>query len=769
MSRLGSRGIAVLASSLLMLLLGCGGSGVKTTPPDSVTPGIVTLSPANDVSLEIGSTVAFTSAAQNSSGAALTPSPLISFTSSNPSVVQIASSGLACAGRWDSLVNPQICTPGPVGEAVINAVSVGVSSAPTTVHVHQHVDSVVITPVVTPTPMASCLSKGQTQDYQVNAFNQGIDITPTVGPFNWNLTNQTAATLSTSASGLATGNARVTAAAPGMATFFASAAGVTSPSIQFTTCPVVSITLAVGDSTSNLTSFIESTGSRTITATVYDSSNTQITPTLTWSSSDAGAFTAGGTDIGTASFVKAGSATIIATCQPPLCNSGFPTPQVVFPKNVITGTATGSGTATAATVWIASTKCGVADPTTQVVTNSDDCISTVAPFDTSTNALGVGVDLPANPDSMQFNRQGTNLFLGTDSGRFGAVGLSVVTPNSTTQAAPTLARVNGAPGKVLAISPDGTSVIVADTKDTPNQVFVVTSNALAASLPITGATVASFAPNGTKAYIVATTPGCATAPCSFLYVYSSTEALKKIPLTAPANDVTFLASGAFAYLAGGSSQVTVFKTCDNSPAVDDSSVSADISSLSSVPVFLRASPDSTKIYAFNRTGIELINVATATRAPDDTPPPIAGCTPKSLTFPGRPTVTNQHPGMNASFSFGQGTITPTQLIMHASGSRAYILGSNFNNIIVFNFDTQSTSTIQLSGNSAPLQASLSTDGKTLYVLGQDLTTNVNSVHVIDTTSNADMSQTVISEGLCHARTGVSQTFTCRPDLIAVRP
>ena len=771
MSRLGSRGVTVVACSLIVLCLGCGGSGVSKTPDQTVTPGIVTLSPASDVSIEIGNTVSFTSAAQDSKGTALTPSPPISFTSSNPSVVQVASSGLACAGKWDSLTNPQICTPGPVGEAVITAVSVGVSSPPTTVHVHQHIDSVAITPVATQPPTPSCLSKGSTQDFQVAAFNQGVDITSTVGPFNWNILNQTVATLATTGSGLTKGNVRITAATPGMTSIFATIAGVTSPTVQFITCPVVSISLAVQDT--NQTSFVEASGTKTIAATVFDSSNTQITPSLTWSTSDAAAFTATGTVTGSAGGVKAGSATIIATCQPPVCNIGFPTPQVIYPQNVITGTATGTtGTATTATVWIASTQCGLIDSTTQVVVNSDDCVSTVAPIDTSTNTLGVGVDLPTRPNSIQFSRQATSLYLGTDSGRLGAVGLSVVTPAATTQAAPTLARVNAAPGKVLAISPDGTNIIVSDTADTPNQVFVVSGTSVAATLPITGATAASFSPNGSKAYIVANTPGCTTAPCSLLYVYSSTEALKKIALTAPVNDVTFLASGAFSYLAGGSSssQVPVFKTCDNTPAFDDSNISENISSLASVPLFVRASPDNTKIYAFNQTGIDFINVITMSKPGDPSPTATAtGCEPKSGSFPGRPTVVNQHSNTNASFNFGLGTITPTQLIMHSSGSRAYILGSDFSNIIVFNFDTQSTSTIQLSGNSVPIQASLSTDGKTLYVVARDLTTKVNSVHALDTTTNADTNQIVITEGLCHARPNITQTFTCQPDLIAVRP
>jgi len=761
MSRLVSRGITVLASSLLLFLLGCGGSGVNTPSDQTVTPGIVTLSPASDVSLEIGNTVSFTSAAQDSKGTALTPSPPISFTSSNPSVVQVASSGLACAGKWDSLVNPQICTPGPVGEAVINAVSVGVSSPPTTVHVHQHIDSISITPVVTSTPTPSCLSKGLTQDYQVAAFNQGVDITSTVGPFNWNLANQTVATLSSNASGLGTGQVRITAGAPGMTNIFATVAGVTSPTVQFITCPVVSIALTLQNT--NQTSFIEASGSKGMTATVFDSSNTQITPNLTWSSSDAASFTASGTTTGTASFVKAGSATFIATCQPPTCNIGFPTPKIIYPQNVITGTATGTGTtSTATTVWLASTKCGLVDTTTQQVVNTDDCVSTVAPFETSTNTLGVGVDLPAIPNSIQFNRQGTSAYLGTDSGRLGAVGLSVVTPAASTQTAPTLARVNAAPGKVLAISPDGTNIIVSDIVDTPNQVFVVSGTSVAASLPITGATAASFSPNGSKAFIVATSPtptaACSTPPCGLLYVYSSTEALKKIALPSVANDVTFLANGAFAYLAGGGTagHVATYKTCDNGIAKNESNVPQE-ADLGATPLFIRTMPDATKVAALRSPGISLIDV---TSAPVD-------CAPPSAAHPGGlPTVSN---GDVTSFNFGLGSFTPTQFIVHSGGSRAYIVASDVSSIIAFNFVTESTQTIQLAGNSVPIQASLTTDGKTLYILARDLTTKVNSVHVVDTATNIDTNQIAITEGLCHARFGGTQTFTCQPDLIAVRP
>src|SRR6185312_9601 len=233
-------------------------------------------------------------------------------------------------------------------------------------------------------------------------------------------------------------------------------------------------------------------------------------------------------------------------------------------------------------------------------------------------------------------------------------------------------------------------------------------NAVTASLPITGATAASFAPNNSKAFIVAGTN---------LYIYSATEALKKITLDSPANDVTFLANGAFAYLAGGgaSGNVATYKTCDNAVARNASGTIQE-TNLGASPEFIKTMPDARSVVALLPPGISLISVASA---PVDCAPPGAGA-PGGL-----PTVSN---GAVTSFNLGQGSFTPTQFILHSSGSRAYILASDLSNIIVFNFDTQSTTTIQLAGNSMPIQASLSTDGKTLYVLGRDLTTQVNSVH-----------------------------------------
>jgi len=120
----------------------------------------------------------------------------------------------------------------------------------------------------------------------------------------------------------------------------------------------------------------------------------------------------------------------------------------------------------------------------------------------------------------------------------------------------------------------------------------------------------------------------------------------------------------------------------------------------------------------NNSGVDFINVTTTSILPPITAT-AQGCSPITpLLKGGLPTVINKHPDTGASFNFGQGTLAPTQFIVHSSGTRAYILASNLSNILVFNFDTLTTSSIQLSGNSVPIQASLSTDGKNPVRPGQ---------------------------------------------------
>ena len=213
------------------------------------------------------------------------PQP-ITFLSGNPAVVTIAANGIACAGTWDSLASPQVCTPGPAGVAQITAIAQGVSSPPTTVYVHQHIDSISISPVPTQAnPTAPCVTKGQTFEYAAKALSRGSDITSTVGQFNWTSLDPTVVTLSTTVNGLFQSQAQATAMLPGVSSMFASVGSVNSASFNFVTCPVQSISLSVNGVSGNLLTLAQGS-TQTITATVMDSMKNVITGVpLKWSSS----------------------------------------------------------------------------------------------------------------------------------------------------------------------------------------------------------------------------------------------------------------------------------------------------------------------------------------------------------------------------------------------------------------------------------------------------------------------------------------------------
>src|SRR6266550_913395 len=693
---------------LIGALSGCGGSSSK--PVGFPVPASIILSPTTTVSVDLGGIQSFTATPQNNNKQTITTP--VSFRSSNTAVVTIAANGLACAGSWDSLSAPQVCTPGQVGIAQVTAIAQGVSSPPTTVYVHQHIDNIVVNPV-TP-PSTSCFSKGTVVDYEAHAFSRNTEITSSVGTFNWQVLNATVVTLDASPIGFPIGQGRFTARTPGTTPVFASASGVTSVPFTFVTCAVQSITLAVtGSATNNLT-VTKGTG-KTITATVVDSQNVAIGGVpLTWCSSQPTSVSVGtncSTNTNgsvTATTSNAGGSTVIASCTPPTCNIGFTPTQPIYPDAVVSLAVTGASQGT--TVWVASTGCGI----------SNGCISNVVPVTTPANTVGNPTPLPATPNSLIFSPDGTQLFAGTNRGLLGTKGLMVVSLSANS-----VSQFTSAPGKVLAVSPDGKKVILSHTDPTelPNQVFVFdTANNSTVALPIAGATAADFSPDGFKAYIVAG---------STLYVYSVLDALKTIPLTAPAQDVSFLASGTFAYLAGGSSSaVTVRRTCDNA--------FAQTVGTPANPFFIKTIPDATQVLAVDPPFIDVINVSTT---------PAAGCATS---------VNNTV----SSVSLGQGNFVPTQLIVSADGLRAYVLTSNLASVLVFNIGNQPPFAIALAAQATPIQGSLTIDGTLLYVTGSDGT-----VHVIDTVAGNDIQQISFPQNFC----GSGVTFTCKPDLVAVRP
>ncbi len=762
---------------------GCGSSnpvGTSVTP----TPTAIDLTPTTG-SLDLGGTLLFS--------ARLTPSvttPVV-FTSSNPSVLSFVPSagGLACAGKWDTFA--RICAPQGAGVTQVTASANGVTSAPVTVYVHEHVDMITVSEINPPIPQPDCITLAQAPgiqnflDFQAQAFRvtggTKIDISNTVGSFTFSQTNNAVAKLSTSDPALNNNNgkqitqARFTAAAPGITQIFASIAGVSSQPVPFETCLVQSVNLQVGNAATNTTFAVaNNTTGVTLTATVTDRLGNQLknpVPTITYfSSSGANATVSPGTGAAssTASVTTkaTGGVSITAECLPPSCNVGVQPLQPVYSSTtpalgnyvgnpvvgLITGTPAGTGT-----VYVTTTQCD-SGPTGPIT----GCQPFLIPIDIKTNAPGLSTTLPSSPNSFIFSPlAGT-----TSAGKAGALkaflgssaGLIVFTAGSST-AAGTVSQFTNVPGKVLAVSVDGDKVVVSDTKSVPNQVYIV-SGLLGSTSPtivpllLTGVTAADFSPDGLKAFLLAPAL-CTTAPqgsCSTMYVYSPSQAMKTVDnlpflgLASQAAAASYV-NGALVYVAGPNG-VSMRNACDTTygPAAAFSG---------GHPTLFRAVADGVRAIGVESSRIDIFDVQV------QAPHPATSPTDQSTTCPFTATPTG------ATFvNLGQGSFTPLKLLIAPDYSRAYILASDLGSVFVVDLGVNAVSAIPLTGNPVPLDASLTPDGTLLYVGAND-----GSVHVVSTVSGGDLQQITFSTANNSNKSSLCSNIpqTCNPDLVAVQP
>jgi hypothetical protein len=685
--------LTLMSLILLALLIGCS-SGVAGT--GFRTPAAITLTPGGNLSVDVGTTPAFSATARDAGNPPMTLLVPISFQSSNTAVVTVAANGLACAGSWDSLANPQNCTPGQLGVALITATAGGVSSPPTTVYVHQHVDSITISPVPGPNPTPACVSKGQLIDYEALAFSHGADITSTVGPFTWTAMSSQVVTVSTTATGLSPSQAQLTANVPGMTSVFASVAGVNGVPVNFITCPVNSITLALSDLTPTTFTVAKSAGAKIVVPTVTDSMGIVITGApLTWSTSQPGVALV--SNAGSVSFPAAGGARIIASCSPPTCNLGMVPSVPIYSSNSVFATVTQTGTPPTGTVVVASEDCGVID----------GCISLIAPITTPANIAGTASSLTSTPDSMEFGSTQTasniRAYLGTDLSLNGTRGLMSFDPAAT--AGSSIPLFPNQIGDVLAISPNGSKIVLSDRVSVPNQVSLFdTSTGASAHFAITGATSADFSLDSLKAYIAAG---------NSLSVFSTADTLQTIPVPYTAIGVSYLSDGAFAYVLGTNPPtVSAYRTCDNSLA--------DSFAPPGNPVLMKTAPDGTQVLLLSSptTTIDIFDV---TIPP---PPPMSnGCHPLLIDS----AVT--------SYNLAQGNFVPTQLLISADSTKTFIVTSNLPSILGFSLVDKTPSAIALTGGTTAIQAALSLDGTRLYVAASD-----GMVHILDTVAGTDIQQ-----------------------------
>jgi hypothetical protein len=502
-----------------------------------------------------------------------------------------------------------------------------------------------------------------------------------------------------------------------------------------------------GSQSSSATSFVVSKGtSEIITATAVDVQGCIVPkPALTWISSAPAALTAGSATTGctagttcTVATSQPGTAAITASCTPPTCNVGFPLnpaglpppyiPQPVYPVTAISGLVTG------------------APVSTSVLATSRDCSSdglcSVAIYEVATlnNQPGGGFQIPTTPNSMLFDPAGDRAYMGSE---FGALVVNPANFGSSSASPFTSISAAGTPlglvtGKVLATSPNGTFAVFADNVSTPNQVYITSTASTSPSstpLSISSAITAAFSPDGLKVFILGN--GGNT-----LYIYSPQQSLlPPIALAAPATSVVFNSTGSFALLAGGSSPSTnlaIYSTCDNSSVTLTPSPG-----LPTPPKFLKMVPAGDVplnsifggvfipnlqpagldfFFGLDNTGIDII-------ATNSAPADITTLCSQKVTLP--PPLATTFPPVHIDIS--QGTFDPIDFFLSPDATHAYIVTSDLG-VLVYDFNTNSTSKIPLVNNATAVSADITVDGLLIYVAGSDgLLHELNTAFLIDQT------------------------------------
>ena len=688
LSWLNVTGTSLLVFLICLVSMSCGGSSSNTTPQ----PAAITITPTT-ASLNLGDTVQATASPVNQSNQGIIATVI--WVTSNPEVANPTPSGLICAGIWDAIA--VTCTPNKSGVAQITATSGNVTSAAVTVYVHPQVSKISVTPLNA--PPTGCEPRGEEENFQANAFSSdGTDISSLVGPVSWSVTDSAVGKVTT---GPGSNQSHVVAQTPGLTHVFASISGLSSETIPFESCRIqsISLTTLLSNSTTMVLATPGNAGIRVNARDRIGGAPTNLV--LNWNSTNPGTATVKDASV---TAVNPGSAAISASCSPPNCNVNL---APVYSSNVVSAQV--SGTQADLTLYVGSTDCGTIS----------GCTSFLVPISTMKNTAGSPITLPATPNSLQFTPAGKSGFLGS------AVGLIVLTPSNSNS----ISTQRKIVGKVLAASPDENLVAVSDTTSSPNTVRILNNSTGSVSpFVLSGVTAAAFSTDSTEAYLVSG---------SNLYIFSTQEALRVFPLSAPANDVAFLATGPFAFLAGGTaSSVEVHNTCDNGvPASPNTSTIPVVGT----PTIIAPLPNGNQMVAVSSPGIEEIDVSTTA----------AGC-PPPITATGD--VANFH-------DFGQGSFTAKQLLVSGDGKRVYVI-TDLPNILVFATGPSgsgSVSTISLDGGATPLSAALTPDGSSLYVGASD-----GMVHRIDTVSNLDAQQ--ISVAPCSGT-----TTSCNPNLIALQP
>lgn len=403
------------------------------------------------------------------------------------------STGQICAGTWNRqsagpIPDFTICTPSTrPGTASLTAAVGGVTSNPVTVYVHPPISSITIpdSATVSPSnPTPTCVSQNKIlSDANGNPLpltaettvldNTGTSIDPKyVGTITYAPVDPSIVSINNATNGSVNGVA--TALQPGSTVITATVSNVTSAAGYFYTCPPTSIHLSIPGQTQSPI-VVSPSSPQNISAVVTDKNGVSISgAALDYSSTQPQQVTVSNTGTITAAFPT--TTAINAICQPGTCNPA--------PINKIgvfgTGLPVVSDELNVQSTGRSSTLLWMASPNSQYFT----------PVDLTNGNTGTPVKLPYTPNSMVLDQQGINLYFGSYRE------LMIVSATSNGLAKEDL----NVPGVVLAVSPDGSTVVISDQK---RQVIYLYAPKSATATSIGGqGTRAQFSPDGKNVYIV---------------------------------------------------------------------------------------------------------------------------------------------------------------------------------------------------------------------------------------------------------------------------
>lgn len=493
----------------------------------------------------------------------------------------------------------------------------------------------------------------------------------------------------------------------------------------FSTCPPASIQLsAVGQGNNNpinvalnntqpLTAIVKDTNGNTITGLSLEFNST--TPQTISASS------------GSILPTFPGSATITAVCQPGTCNPS-PQSQIGYLGNGEPLTSNGITVNTAGTsgtvIYVASTKSQY-----------------VVPFDFTQNQQGAPIKLQFVPNSMVITQDGSAIYLGSPQGI-----MTIATGSNQASAAN-----QAIPGTVLAVSPDGNTVVVTDPARQTVTLISSTGGIISSYGNLVG-TRAEFTPDSQTVYITTTS--------NTLLSYSNFTNWRVTPTNTTYTDVAITVPSVGAYFAGKETDgrsycsSTTVLSGTNPPATDNIFV----------PLADQSTAQTDRLAA-TTDGKHILGASVLTGAPvlsdlNVTLPVTTACPmPPNVVAPGFfKSAFTTHPltGVAASAITG---VDPA-----SNSNIAFITYTGSGGVLPFYLPgTGALNSVPLSnGATAPISGVFSTDNQSFYTG----TSGDNDVHVISVTgTSAKESGTIIAPKL----TGPDGTTIVAPDMIVQRP